>query len=132
MIPKKFFQNLNDVHLIMNNSIFFSEYFWKRLFLRTRLLMQKTQKYMDFWSSHLNLFSKKIFLKFSKNSKIKIFQPQRTILKLLSISLKNCFLKDWRCRIASSTDAISQMDLFMTIVHGCQMLLMTYVTVSFI
>ena len=45
--------------------------------------------------------------------------------------LKELF-SDWRCRIASSTDAISQMDLFMTIVHGCQMLLMTYVTVSFI
>ena len=53
--------------------------------------MQKTQKYMDFWSSHLNFFSKKIFLKFSKNS-WENFQPQRTILKLLSISLKNCFL----------------------------------------
>ena len=50
--------------------------------------------------------------------------PQRTILKLFSISLKNSFLKDWRCRGEPRTATTSNMELFLTLVHS--------VTTSFI
>ena len=56
------------------------------------------------------------------------FQPQRTILKLLFISLNNSFLSNWRCGGESSSAATSKMELFVIILLS----LITIVTTSFI
>ena len=47
----------------------------------------------------------------------------RTILKLLSLSLKNSFLSDWRYRGRFRTAATSEMRLFVSKVDSCQPLM---------
>ena len=47
----------------------------------------------------------------------------RTILKLLSLSLKNSFLSDWRYRGRFRTTATSEMRLFVSKVDSCQPLM---------
>ena len=61
---------------------------------------------------------KKLLENFGEN-----IQPQRTILKLLSLSLKNSFLSDWRYGGRFRTAATSEMRLFVSKVDSCQPLM---------
>ena len=62
--------------------------------------------------------AKKILGKFLEN-----IQPQKTILKLLSVSLKNSFQNDWIYGGRSRTATACEMGFFVSNVHGCQPLI---------
>ena len=53
----------------------------------------------------------------------------RTILEMLSTSLKNSFMRDLKCRIESRAAATSKVEHIATIIHRCKTLI-TIVTTS--
>ena len=71
-----------------------------------------------------NFSVKGIFLKFLGNSRENI-QQLTTILNMPTKSIKKCFPRDCRCRSESRTVKASNMEHFVTIVHGCQPLITT-------
>ena len=71
-----------------------------------------------------NFSVKGIFLKFLGNSRENI-QQLTTILNMPTKSIKKCFPRDCRCRSESRTAKTSNVEHFVTIVHGCQPLITT-------
>ena len=71
-----------------------------------------------------NFSVKGIFLKFLGNSRENI-QQLTTILNMPIKSIKKCFPRDCRCRSESRTAKTSNVEHFVTIIHGCQPLITT-------
>ena len=71
-----------------------------------------------------NFSVKGIFLKFLGNSRENI-QQLTTILNMPTKSIKKCFPRDCRCRSESRTAKTSNVEHFVTIIHGCQPLITT-------
>ena len=105
---------LQKLCFIEGNSLFYSKYIFQTYFP----CLYKTSNNRDFYSSHLIFF-------LQKGSFFQENYTQRTILKLLSIRLQNSFLRDQRCEDESRIAVTFKMKPFMTLVHSCQLLLLS-------